>query len=56
MDKRESINEVVLECVLENEDAIFLNVVSPDLEGYCRVAPTCLRLNADVHVLAGSAR
>ena len=55
MDKRKSINEIILKCVLENEDSFFLNAVPPDVEGFCRSFPTCLCFNANVQILPGSA-
>ena len=34
MEQTKTINEVVLERILKNEDSLFLNVVSPIFEGF----------------------
>ena len=56
MDKRKSIDEIILKCVLENVDALFLYAVSPDFERLCRGFPTCLGSNADFQVFPGVVR
>ena len=56
VDKGKSINEIILKCVLEDEDTFDLNAVSLDSKRFCRGFPTCLGFNADLQVFPGLVR